>query len=242
MASSVSFIVPATDETYSLEETVVRILAIFPERPVDIIVVTSLKLTTAACRDTIKKLRERYHETLVSFDQKRPGIGGAVQDAFGRAKNDYVVLMASDLETDPDILPELIGKLDDGYDISVASRWNGGARFSGYRPIKLILNFFFQFGLRVLYFTPLSDLTYAYRAYRREVVRHVRWDETRFPFFLESILKPLRLGYRITEIAAPWKARTEGVSHATNAQIWAYVLTALRIRFMKKSAMVHSPS
>jgi len=239
MTASVSLILPATDETYSLRQTVEQAKTALPGRALQFLIVTSPKMTTPGCRAVIAELEARYGDSIEAFDQTMPGIGGAIRDAFARAKHEYVVLMASDLETDPAVLPALIGGLDAGADIAATTRWAKGARFKGYDPLKLVFNFFFQLGFRTLYWTKLTDLTYAYRAYRAPVVKRIRWEETKFPFLFETIVKPLRLGYKVVEVQAPWRARTEGVSHNSFAATAAYFKTGLKIRFMKKEAMVY---
>jgi len=52
--------------------------------------------------------------------------------------------MASDLETDPATVKELIAKAKDGYDIVTATRWKGESGFRGYNPLKRFLNRIFQ--------------------------------------------------------------------------------------------------
>lgn len=235
-----SIILPATDETFSLEETVQKIERALPSQQIEYLVVTHPKLTTPTCRETIAKLRGKYGQKIVSFDQTRPRIGGAIQDAIERATGEVVVLMAADLETDPAVLPVMLSGLE-GYDVVATSRWKGGARFKGYNPIKFVLNFFFQNFFRILYWTSLTDLTYAYRAYRAPVLKTIHWEETGFPFLFESILKPLRLGCRVTEIEAPWRARREGVSHNSFMQTFAYTWTGIRIRFQRTSEMRYTP-
>lgn len=239
-SASISLILPATDETYSLAETVRQVREKLPGRMLEFLIVTSPQLTTRECRETIAGLQKEYGSTIVAFDQELPGVGGAVRDAIKRATGVYTVLMAADLETDPVVLPAMIEALEHGADIAATSRWSGGARFEGYHPLKLFLNYFFQLGFRILFFTNLTDLTYAYRAYRTDLLRKVRFEETDFTFFFESILKPLRLGYKTVEIGAPWKARTDGVSHGTMKGTLAYVWLGLRVRFMPRSRVVYS--
>jgi len=238
--ATITLILPATDETYSLVETVKQCSTGLPGRILHFIIVTSPKFTTPECRETITKLEAEYGSSVVSFDQTRPGLGGAIQDAFDKTTGDYVVLMASDLETDPVVLPQMIAALDKGADIAATTRWKSGGGFAGYNPLKLVLNYGFQLFFRILYFTNLSDLTYAYRAYRTEIIKKIRFEETKFPFLFECLLKPLRLGYKAVEIPVPWKARTEGKSHATPGQIVDYTRVGLKVRFMKKSDMLYT--
>lgn len=239
---SVTLILPATDETYSLKQTVDTASKLLPGRELQFLIVTSKKLTTPECRAAIEELRTIYGAAIDAFDQTKPGIGGALQESFERARCDITVLMASDLETDPALLPALVDKIDEGFDIAATSRWRGGARFSGYDPLKFVLNYGFQLFFRLLYWTKLTDLTYAYRAYKTPILTSIRWEELKFPFLFETIVKPLRLGYKATEIEAPWKARTEGVSHNSFGQTLDYVRVGLRVRFQKKSKMRYSAS
>lgn len=239
---SVTLLLPATDETYSLIETVHTASKLLAGRTIQYLVITSAKLTTQECRRSIAALQTEFADALQAFDQTRPGIGGALRDAIAKARGDVTVIMASDLETDPTLLPLLVRKIDDGYDIVATSRWRGGARFSGYDPTKLVLNWGFQFFFRILYRSSLTDLTYAYRAYKTEVLKSIVWEELKFPFLFESIVKPLRLGYKATEIEAPWRARTEGVSHNSLVQTLDYVRVGLRVRFQKAARIRYSAS
>lgn len=63
----------------------------------------------------------------------------------------------------------------------------------------------------MLYFSNLSDLTYAFRIFPTKLVQSIEWTELKHPFFLETALKPLRIGVKFIEIPAHWKARTEGI-------------------------------
>jgi glycosyltransferase involved in cell wall biosynthesis len=235
---SVSIILPATDETYSLQETVQQARTVLATRDLQFVIVTSPTYTTADCRATIARLQKEFGNEIEAFEQTRPRLGGALQDAFERASGEYTVLMASDLETDPAALPAMIAALDGGADIAATSRWKAGAGFQGYPPAKLALNWLFQRFFRILYRTQLTDLTYGYRAYRTAILKCIRWDELNFPFLFECLVKPLRLGYKPVEIAVPWKARTEGRSHASIAEIVDYGRVGIRVRFMTTAAIL----
>src|SRR3989344_1415502 len=235
-----SIILPATDEPRSLTETVRRIRKLLPEYRLQLIVVTHPKLTTPACREAISELQKEYPTEVETFDQKNPGLGSAVQEAFARSRGTYTALMSADLETDPAVLPLMLQEVGNGADIAVTTRWRRGARFKGYDPLKFVLNFIFQQIFRLLYWTPLSDLTYAYRIYCTPIVRAIRWEESGFPFLFESILKPLRLGYKVAEVDAPWIARTEGVSHNSFKQTFSYTWVGFRVRFQRKAKMIYT--
>ena len=99
--------------------------------------------------------------------------------------------MSSDLETDPHTVKSLIAKIREGYDIVTCTRWTG-AGFTGYNPLKYILNKIFQIFFGILYHT--TDLTFAFRIFKTDIIKCVKWEELRHPFLFETIIKPLRLG------------------------------------------------
>src|SRR3989344_5924623 len=139
----VSLLLPAIDETTSLLLSVRLSVANLPQYELEYVVVTHPKYTTPECRAVIKELQKRHGTSVVHFDQTLPGIGGALREAFLKASGEVTVLMASDLETDPQCLPAMLQKIEEGYDIAAATRWTRGAGFRGYHPIKFVLNFLF---------------------------------------------------------------------------------------------------
>ena len=65
-------------------------------------------------------------------------------------------------------------------------------------------------------------------------MQQIKWEEMRHPFYIETALKPVRLGMKMHEIPTKWIAREEGESQNTFIQTFAYIRPALKIRFYKK--------
>jgi glycosyltransferase involved in cell wall biosynthesis len=227
----VTYVVPVIDETVSLRQTVDTIFRVAGETVYEIMVIIA-DSTTEHSRRVIGDLEARYPQQIVVHNQTLPRLGGAMREAFSLAKGGWVMLMASDLETDPALIPRFIAKAREGrWDIICGSRWLTAGSFQGYGGIKLLLNWLFQNLLRALYRTRLTDLTYAYRLYRKEVLAGIAWEKLDHSFLLESLLKPLRQGARATEVPCTWKPRVEGVSRSSLRQWLGYVVLALRVRF-----------
>jgi hypothetical protein len=166
-----------------------------------------------------------------------------MREAFDLVKGTHVVMMSTDLETDPDIIPDFISKVKKCPDnIVTASRWIGNGTFSGYNGIKLIANFIFQKIISLLFWSKLTDATYGYRIFPVPLVQSIQWKETKHPFFLETALKPLRLGVKIDEIPARWKARTEGESQNSFFKNFDYFRVAFEVRCIKKSKILRKQS
>jgi glycosyltransferase involved in cell wall biosynthesis len=232
-----AIILPVIDETTSLEKTAQVLLADNPDEISQILIVVCDK-TTEAAMDVARGLAARRPGLIQIRHQQRPFLGGAVRDAFEWVDGSHVVLMASDLETDPAKVKELIAKAKEGYDIVTATRWRGPSGFQGYSSIKRLLNWVFQKIIGILYGVSLSDLTYGFRIFKIEWVKKIEWEELRHPLLLETVLKPLRLGAHVVEIPCVWQARVEGESHNTFLHNFLYFRIALKTRFQRKGQML----
>ncbi len=233
-------LLPVINETFSLRQTVEIILQENPNEDFLFLVLTSPKFTTQESRAVIEELKFKYSSKIQVLDQKLPFLGGAMRDGFDAAVGDYTILMASDLETDPHAVKDLLKtiKSDPTTDIVTCSRWIGGATFEGYNPVKFILNKIFQLFFRILYRTKLTDMTFAYRIFKTEILKKIQWEELRHPLLFETIIKPLKLGYKVKEIPSSWKARTEGESQNTFMRNFVYFRIGLRVLFMSKNKIL----
>ena len=229
---NITFILPVLDETSALKKTVDIIFEIAAQDIHEILIVIA-DITVKESHVVIEEIRKQHPSYIRVHKQELPFLGGAMREAFDIASGDYVMLMASDMETDPTLVPKFIETMKEGcWDIVAGSRWIEGGGFEGYSKLKLILNYLFQQIFRVLYTTKLTDLTFAYRLYRKTVLKGIIWQELRHPFLLESLLKPLRCGARATEIPCRWQVRVEGSSANTFLATFKYLKTAIKIRFI----------
>jgi glycosyltransferase involved in cell wall biosynthesis len=237
MRLAASIILPLLDEAESLGKTIDILLAENGADIAEILIVVCGRTAEEALGAA--EAQARRHPALVLVRrQQRPFLGGAMRDAFEWASGTHVIMMASDLETDPSSVKDLIARAREGYDIVTATRWKGRGGFHGYSPLKHSANWLFQKMFGLLYGTPLSDLTYGFRIFRIEWIRKIRWEELRHPFLLETILKPLRLGARVSEIPTTWVARAEGRSHNPFWQNFMYFRIALKTRFRSRKQLL----
>src|ERR1035441_7597845 len=129
---SVTVILPAIDETWSLRETLTRIEA-ESRNDISQYLIVVCKKTTPACRQVAEALVLEVPGRVQLLEQRLPFLGGAVRDGFDAAIGSHVIMMSSDLETDPDTVPLLIaGAKQHPATIITATRWKRGARFEGY--------------------------------------------------------------------------------------------------------------
>lgn len=232
-------IVTALDETWSVRETVERIVADNSDDVTDIVMAIAPH-TTAECRAVIDEMEVKFPGLVRRHEQNRlPGVGGAIQECAELVTAEWTLLMASDLETPPEAAKAIIARAKQGEaDIVSSSRWAKDGSFGDYSRIKRVCNWIFQKVFSALYLSHMTDMTYGYRAYRTELLRRYRWHETGLAFFFESLVKPLRDGRRIVEVPVRWQRRKEGVSHVKSAEFWRYFRIGLTVRFASRKSLL----
>ena len=227
-----SVILPVINETFSLEKTIEIIITENSNYIKEIIIITSKSKTLDKSFISIENIKSKYPNIIFQYNQDLPFIGGAIQKGFEMCSGSHVIMMASDLETDPSDVKNLIAKsIVSPESIITASRWKKTNSFKNYNLIKLVLNFIFQNIMKVLFFSNLSDMTYGYRLFPSKIVKKMNCKELKHPFLLETILNALKLNIKVIEISSDWKARTEGASQNKFMANFLYLKTAIRIRF-----------
>jgi glycosyltransferase involved in cell wall biosynthesis len=228
---SATIILPVVNETYSLVETVDSILETSKSDVRELLIIVCDK-TTRESMATIESLSARLGDLVVVHHQKLKFLGGAMREAFDLARGTHTIMMASDLETDPALVPRLIAEARaHPAEIVTVTRWHTQGGFENYSRIKLVANWIFQKLFSAIYWTKLSDMTYAYRIFPTQLLQAIKWDELRHPLLFETVVKPLRLGVKVIEIPGTWRARTEGESQNTFARNFEYFRIGLRVRF-----------
>ena len=109
--------------------------------------------------------------------------------------------------------------------------------FHGYSPSKKIINRLSQTFLRILFLKHITDFTNSVQTFPAYVHKNGNWQEEGFPYLLEMVLLPLRMGVEFEEFPAECFNREEGKSKNSAIQTAMYLKTALRIRFTGKNKL-----
>ena len=118
--------------------------------------------------DVIRELSSTFNNTSGIRFQRNYGKSTALQSGFERAAGRFVVTMDADLQDDPDEIPEMIGMLEEGYDL--VSGW----KKERHDPIsKTIPSKFFNKVTSFVTGIDLHDFNCGLKAYRREVVESI---------------------------------------------------------------------
>jgi glycosyltransferase involved in cell wall biosynthesis len=165
-----SVVIPLYNEEQSIGELYTRLTASLARdgRPYEIIIVDDGsrdgsfgKLAELAAQDArlvVVRLRRNFGQT------------AAFAAGFDRARAQVIVTMDADLQNDPDDIPALVAKIEEGYDIVSGWRKHRQDRFWDRRLPSILANALISNVTDVR----LHDYGCSLKAYRREILQHVR--------------------------------------------------------------------
>ncbi|MCC2630957.1 MAG: glycosyl transferase family 2 [Candidatus Paceibacter sp.] len=226
---SLSVVVTVYSETFSVSETIGRLLKQDRGYIKEIIIAISPRSSKESF-DVCNGLAQKYPNLVkVHVQKNNPGAGWAYREGMELATGDYVTLMSGDLETEPEAVDRMVKKIEEtGCDCVMTSRWLPGGGFVNYDKKKRALNWLFQKMFRILYWTKLTDITYGFKTLKKSVIDSITWEGTLHEIFIETTVKPLKKGYTIEEIPTVWIGRREGTSKNTFMKNFRYIRVALK--------------
>ena len=136
------------------------------------------------------------------------GKGRALRAAFKCLSGDFVFIMDSDYTYPATHIPEMLEKLEEGYDVVMGSRLNGQMRRGAMSKLNLVGNHLLALMTNILYGTRISDPCTGYWGFRYEVIRGLELDAVGFEIEVDMLTEIARDGCRITEIPIRYRRRS----------------------------------
>jgi len=140
----------------------------------------------------------------VVVDQKTKGIKAAFWEAFEMARGSVIIPFSPDGNSIPEDIPKLIDKINEGYDIVIASRYLHEAKSQDDDIISGIANHFLTFLVNLCFGTKLTDAIGMYKAFKKQHLYLLGIDNYKNEH--SEIMLPARgsrFGLKITEIPSP---------------------------------------
>jgi len=200
----VSIVVPLLNEAESLEELYSRIKEAADNNHLSFEVCFVDDGSTDKSLEVVKNLRKSNSNIKILSFRKNYGKSAALSEGFKLAEGDNIITMDADLQDDPAEIPNLIQKLDEGFDM--VSGW----KKKRHDPIgKTLPSKFFNFTTSFLTGIKIHDFNCGLKAYRRDVIKEI-------PVYGElhrylPVLAHWR-GFRVGEIVVQHHARKYGVT------------------------------
>lgn len=154
--------------------------------------------------------------------QQQRGLRKAYQEAMGLIRGDVMLTFSPDGNSMPEILPELIRKMQEGYDMVIASRYLGNAKSDDDSMVTAFGNWFFTTLTNRLFGAHYTDAFVIFRIYRKQLFFDLGFDTDEGFLLPEKLfhtnvsIEPLlsvraaKHNYKITEIPADEPPRIGG--------------------------------
>jgi glycosyltransferase involved in cell wall biosynthesis len=200
----ISVVVPLFNEEHSLEELYAELTAVLDTQGQPFEVVFVDDGSTDGSMRLLSQLHDEATNVVVVHLRRNFGKAVALQAGFLEAQGDIVVTIDADLQDDPAEIPQLLAKLDEGFDL--VSGWKTRRNDPWTRRL---LSRVFNWTTAVVSGVRLHDVNCGLKAYRAEVLRGLRIYGELHRFI--PVLASYR-GFRIAEIAVNHRPRQHGRS------------------------------
>lgn len=102
------------------------------------------------------------------YRQSEPRWGGAHREAYARARGDVVIDFSPDGNSLPELIPGLISKIKEGYDMVIASRYTADAKSEDDTPVTAFGNHLFTGMVNLIFGGHFTDSLVIFRAFRMD--------------------------------------------------------------------------
>ena len=166
MPKSVTLLVPTLDEIEGMRKIMPQIQRDWCDQ---ILVVDG-----GSTDGTQEYARSQGYEVIV---QRKRGIRHAYSDAFPLVRGEIVVTFSPDGNSIPELIPDLVQKIEAGYDMVIASRYAAGARSDDDDFFTAFGNWMFTRLINALHGGKYTDAMVIFRAYRTKVYWDLELDQ-----------------------------------------------------------------
>lgn len=204
-----TIVVPAHNEQENIAETIKKIEDTV-DIPYELLIVNDHSVDATA--QIVAGLSLKYPNIRLVENKHVGGFVNAVRAGFDNMHTEVAVLVMADLCDDLNSIKPMFRMIEQGFDVACGSRYiKGGKRLGGSR-IKGLLSCLAGRSINFLLGVPTSDISNAFKMYRRQVLDAVKIESRGFEVSMELPLKAFFLGFKITEVPTVWKERTRGKS------------------------------
>jgi dolichol-phosphate mannosyltransferase len=201
---TVSVVVPLLNEEATLEQLYQELESALSVTALDWEVVFVDDGSTDGSHRELVRLHAAHLNVRVVRLRRNFGKAAALAAGIEVAAGDVIVTMDADLQDDPAEIPNLLAKLDEGFDI--VSGW----KCDRHDPfVRRFVSRIYNTATRLATGVKLHDMNCGLKAYRAEVFEHVRLYGERHRFV--PVLAH-QVGFRVTELPVNHRARANGHS------------------------------
>ena len=230
-------IIPTYNEKENIEN-IIRAVTSRPEHTFNILVIDDGSPDGTA--DIVKRLmQDEFHGRLFLVERSgKLGLGTAYIAGFKWALEhgyEYIFEMDADFSHAPADLPRLLEACkDEGYDMSIGSRYVSGVNVVNWPMGRVLMSYFASKYVRFITRLNIHDTTAGFVCYRRSVLETINLDAIRFKgyaFQIEMKFTAYKCGFRIKEVPVIFVNRELGTSKMSGGIFSEAAFGVMRLRW-----------
>ena len=191
--------------------------------------------------ETLKVAREleQKYKNFKILDNKKKGLGGAINLGIEKAHGDYIAIMMADQSDDINDLKKYFQIISsENLDAVLGSRFLKNSKVDNYPIQKLILNRIFNLFVSFIFWNKYNDYTNAFKIYKKKaLVEILPLISESFNIFLEIPLKIISRNYKYKIISINWMGREKGKSKFKINELRSKYLFTLIYCFIEKNLL-----
>lgn len=210
---------------------------------IDFSVVDDVILVDDLSQDATVEVGRKLGIKHIIVHDNNKGYGGNQKSCYNKALEigaDIIIMLHPDYQYTPKLIPAMVNLLDSGlYHVVLGSRILGKGALKGGMPLfKYVSNRFLTLVQNILINAKLSEYHTGYRAFTREVLQKVNYNDNsdNFVFDNQMLAQIWYAGYEIAEITCPTKYFDDASSiNLKNSTIYGIgvIKTSMQFRLQK---------
>ena len=207
-------VIPTYDESENIERMLRRIRECLPQAGVLVVDDGSPDGTA----ELVQKVAAELPDVHLLSRTAKSGLGSAYRAGFAWGLErgyDAFVEIDADFSHDPAALPSLVAPLEDGFDVSIGSRYVEGGSIPNWAWHRHLLSRGGNIYASAVLGLGVADSTAGYRAYSADILRRLDLDRIRaegYGFQIEMTYRAKQHGAAITEVPISFVDREAGES------------------------------
>ncbi len=203
-----SILIPAYNEELSIQEIMSEIRSLdlsrlgIPEKEI-------ILINDGSTDKTVEKALKVTPNIKVIHHIKNQGKGAALTSGIPHATGDIIIIQDADLEYRPSLYPALLKPIIEGNaDIVYGSRFLQKPHPENMRMSYFLANRLGRFLVNFLNGLHLTDPMTCFKVFRKKTLEGLKLTCKGFGTDVELTAKVTKKGFKIKEVAVPYKART----------------------------------
>lgn len=162
-------------------------------------------------KDNINLVKNKYER----------GVLNAIKTGLESVESGSALVTMADLSDDLSKVPQMLGMIDNGYDLVCGSRYIKGGKQIGGPWFKSMLSHLAGVSLHLLTRIPTHDVTNSFKLYSVKVLKAIEIESNGgFELGMEITIKSYLKGFKIGEVPTCWTDRVFGES---NFKLWKWL-------------------